>query len=152
MERLAAQPDSVELEAYVDVRRSQGVNGLLTNTAEHQYADRDPRNAYGEAPFLRRLTGGAEDLTPYWAHLEWIVEEAEEREMLIFLVSAYLGLGHGESGGAAELLANGPERLRAYGDCLGRRLGELENVIWMKGGDAPPPSWASGTSTPTWTP
>lgn len=139
---LAAQPDSAEVEAYLDVRRSQGVNALLFNAVEHLYADGAPRNANGDAPFVRRLPDGEEDLTAlgqaYWSHLEWVLGEARERGMLVFLVPAYLGYAFDDSGWSAELSANGPDRVRAYGDSLGRRLRRFDHVVWVMGGDAPP--------------
>ena len=37
------------------------------------------------------------------------------------------------------MVANGPERLRRYGEYLGRRYRDFSNILWVHGGDYDPP-------------
>ena len=37
------------------------------------------------------------------------------------------------------MVANGPERLREYGEYLGRRYRDFANILWVHGGDYDPP-------------
>src|SRR5690606_20933019 len=45
----------------------------------------------------------------------------------------------GSSGWYEQMVANGPGRLRAYGEYLGRRYRDFTNILWMHGGDYNPP-------------
>lgn len=49
------------------------------------------RLPFSSASLAERGPGGPRQ--PCWAQLDWVVEEAAEREMLVFLVLAYLGFG-----------------------------------------------------------
>lgn len=136
---LAVQLDSAEVETYLDARAAQGVNAILFNAIEHLYADAPPENVYGDRPFTGTLPGGEADFTAlhegYWSHVEWIVAEARERGMVCLVAPAYIGFQFGPDGWAAELEANGPDRIRTYGEALGDRLGSHGNVVWVMGGD-----------------
>lgn len=136
---LAAQLDSAEVETYLDEREAQGVNAILFNAIEHLYADAPPENVYGQRPFTATLPGGEADFTTlhegYWRHVEWIVSEARERGIICLVAPAYIGFQFGPDGWSAELEANGPDRLRTYGEALGDRLGSHGNVVWVMGGD-----------------
>lgn len=137
---LAAQLSPSEVETYLDNRQAKGVNALIMNAIEHKFADSAPNNYNGDSPFTG-TTGGEEDFTTpraaYWNHVEFVADEAEERGIVLFMLPAYVGFGHGNEGWAAEVNANGDANMQAYGEWLaGTQFADNHNIIWVMGGDA----------------
>ena len=134
-----------EATAYLDQRAAQGFNVLLINLIERLFAAQAPRNRSGTEPFS---TSG--DFTtphePYMAHAEEIVHLAAERNIIVILYPCFLGYPQphypGYEGQAEgwydEVIANGPEGCRRYGEYLGRRFGTYPNVMWSIGADRNP--------------
>lgn len=130
---------------YLDQRSAQGFNAVLINLIERLFAADAPRDLSGAEPF----TTPGDFTTPneaYWAHAEQVVDLARERGIIAILYPAFLGYPQphypGYEGQAEgwydEVVANGPEGCRAYGEYLGRRLGGYANVIWSIGADRNP--------------
>ncbi len=55
------------------------------------------------------------------------------------LTPSYLGYDGGSEGWYEAMVANGPDRLRQYGEYLGRRYRDFSNILWVHGGDYDPP-------------
>ena len=135
---LIAQLTREDAATYLRDREARGFNAILVNLIEHRFSSRPPANAYGHRPFL---TPG-DFATPgedYFAHADWVVRQAAERGILVLLAPAYLGSQGGAEGWYREMVANGPAKLRAYGEYLGRRYGGFTNILWVHGGDFDPP-------------
>jgi hypothetical protein len=135
---LIARLEREDAEAYLEDRRRRGFNLLMVNLLEHHYADNPPANAYGVKPFER----DGDFATPnpaYFAHADWVLQRALDKELLILLCPAYLGFEGGEQGWFQEMVQNGPDKLRAYGRFVGARYAGYPNVIWLEGGDYEPP-------------
>ena len=133
---------------YLDDCAAKGFNAVIVNVLEMYFAPDPPRDPYGEAPFM---TPGdfSTPSEPYFAHVDWVVAEADRRGILVFLVPTYLGhptphaygdaYGYGRpEGWYAEVLANGVDGCRAFGRYLGRRYQRFDNVVWTMGGDRNP--------------
>jgi hypothetical protein len=136
---------------YLDQRSTQGFNAVLINLIERLFAVNAPRDLTGTEPF----TTPGDFATPneaYWAHAEQVVDLARERGIIAILYPAFLGYPQphypGYEGQAEgwydEVVANGPEGCRAYGEYLGRRLGGRANVIWSIGADRNPEQARAG--------
>lgn len=137
---LAAQLTREEAEFYLEDRRSRGFNAILVNLIEHEEARNAPRNAYGEPPF----DGSADFSHPndeYFSHIDWLVRRAEALGFVVLLAPAYLGYRGGSSGWYRQMQDAGTRKLTAYGRYLGRRYGDVPNVIWVHGGDYDPPDF-----------
>lgn len=136
--------DPSAVERYLDVRLEQGVNAIVVRGLSYPHVDGVTPNVFGDLPFTRTLPGGEQDFTAldpdYWDFVEWIVSEARERGMICFLPPAYVGYMLRDQGWTEALESNGHQRLRAYGDSLGRRFRSHGNVIWVMGGDSNPVS------------
>jgi hypothetical protein len=135
---LMAQLSRESVERYLDDRRTCGFNTILVSLLEHKFATNAPSNIYGEAPF----TSPGSFATPnaaYFAHVDWVIQRAAAKGFLVLAVPAYLGYGGGDEGWYSEMLASGPDALRAYGRFLGARYRSSTNVIWVQGGDYDPP-------------
>ena len=135
---LIAQLTREDADLYLEDRRARGFNAILVNLIEHEFATNAPANIYGEEPFLV-----SEDYsTPneaYFAHADWVVRRAAEKGILVLLTPSYLGSGGSGQGWYRAMVANGPDRLRQYGEYLGRRYRDFSNILWVHAGDYDPP-------------
>jgi hypothetical protein len=135
---LIAQLNREDAELYLEDRRKRGFNAVLVSLVEHKYASRAPANIYGEQPFL---TPG-DFSTPnerYFQHADWVLERAAAKNILVLLTPDYLGYGGEDEGWWKELTRQGPEKLRAWGQFVGKRYAHLDNILWVNGGDYTPP-------------
>jgi hypothetical protein len=124
-----------EAEQYLENRRRKGFNSIIVNLIEHKY--RGPVNRYGEGPF----TTPGDFSTPnekYFEHADWVIRKAEEKGIQIFLAPIYLGYIGTDEGWIEEALANGPEKCRAWGQFVGKRYRNFDNLVWIIGGDRNP--------------
>jgi hypothetical protein len=160
---LIAQLTREEVILYLDDRRARGFNTILVNLIEHAFATNAPANAYGELPFHGQMFEAAAmlaaslpferftlDLTTRladysapneanFAHADWILRRAADAGFLVLLTPSYLGVKGGWHGWYQAMLANGPDRLRRYGEYLGRRYSDFNNILWVHAGDYNPP-------------
>jgi len=135
---LIVQLDLNETALYLDRRKAQGFNSILTNLIEHRFADNPPLDAFGETPFGQPGDFSKPD-DRYFSHAAAVIELAARRGMAVFLVPAYLGIGGDEEGWYHEIRKTGRETLRQYGTYLGRKYGGFPNIVWVLGGDFTPP-------------
>jgi hypothetical protein len=155
-----------EVDFYLDDRRARGFNTVLVSLIETRFAINAPANAYGELPFHNQLFetfAAIADLLPsetlrkygtlaatlfadygapnedYFAHADWVLRRAEEKGFLVLLTPSYTGYNGGTQGWYRAMVANGTDRLRQYGEFLGRRYRDFANIIWVHAGDYDPP-------------
>jgi hypothetical protein len=134
---LIAQLTREEADLYLDDRRARGFNTILVSLIEHHYSANHPANAYEQQPFLKP----GDYTTPndaYFAHADWVLRQAAEKGFLVLLTPSYTGCCG--DGWYEEMVANGPDRLRQYGEYLGRRYHNFTNILWVHAGDANPPN------------
>jgi len=159
---LIAELTREEVEVYLDDRRARGFNTILVSLIEHRFATKAPANAYGDLPFggqpfqflaslanllpFRSLaphitalaTQSADYSKPnedYFRHADWVLQRAADKGILVLLTASYLGWKGGNQGWYQAMVANGPDRLRQYGEYLGRRYRDFPNIMWVHGGD-----------------
>ena len=135
---LMAELTRQEVETYLQDRARRGFNTVLVSLIEHHFSSDPPRNAYGDAPF----TTPGDFSTPnpaYFAHVDWVLRRAQQLGFVVLLTPAYLGYDGGDEGWWQEVEDNGTAKMRNYGRFLGRRYGNLSNVIWVQAGDFDPP-------------
>jgi hypothetical protein len=134
---LIAQVREQDIERYLDDRRNRGFNSIIVNLIEHKFCDAPPKNRSGLAPFN---TPG-DFSTPnddYFDFAAKVIERANQRGIVVWLAAAYLGYGGGDEGFFREIRAGGKEKLRAYGNFIGRRFRSIPNIVWILGGDYTP--------------
>jgi hypothetical protein len=125
----------VEVDRYLEDRRTKGFNALIVNLIEHKF--RGPVNAYGEGPFVSQ--GDFE--TPnekYFQQADWVLKRAAEKGFVVFLTPMYLGYKGTDEGWNQEAILNGDAKCREFGRYLGRRYRDYSNIVWMMGGDRNP--------------
>jgi hypothetical protein len=120
-----------EAQFYFENRARKGFNVIQAVLLAEQDGLNRP-NRYGERPLL-----GNDPLRPnesYFAHVDRVIRLAGERGLFIALVPTW--------GDKLELLGHGigpiifnPENARIYGEWVGRRYRDFENLVWVNGGD-----------------
>jgi GNAT superfamily N-acetyltransferase len=127
-----------DADVYLRDRQARGFNTILVNLIEHRFATNAPANVHGEPPFLAE-GDFAKPNPAYFDHAERILRRACDLGILVLLTPAYVGNGGGPEGWYASMAASGPGKLYAYGRFVGGRLGGLDNIVWVHGGDYDPP-------------
>lgn len=135
---LIAEVSKEDAVAYLDNRQAKGFNTILVNLLEHKFATNAPSNFYGDAPFT-----GEAFVTPnedYFAHADYVIQEAWDRGLVVFLAPLYLGYNCGDEGWCSEVdtdytsLAD----MRSWGQYVGNRYKDYGNIVWVIGGDTDP--------------
>jgi hypothetical protein len=137
---LIGQASDEDADIYLANRHQLGFNMILTNLLEHKFSDNAPANFYGQNPFTGRLF-----TTPnpaYFAHVDHIIQSAAQQGIVVLLAPAYLGYGCGSEGWCAEIKAASTDDLKAWGQYLGNRYKNYDNIVWLIGGDTDPTSVA----------
>jgi Protein of unknown function (DUF4038)/Putative collagen-binding domain of a collagenase len=137
-----------EVNLYLADRHAKGVNLLVVNLIEHQFAGGDnpyaaPTNRYSQRPFL---TPG-DFTTPneaYFAYADWVLHRCAEEGFAVLLTPCYLGYPGTAEGWYNEVIANGTNKCRIYGQYLGQRYQAFSNIVWLAGGDRNPDSARPG--------
>src|SRR6476620_12005494 len=57
------------------------------------------------------------------------------QNIVVFFFPCYVGYEGGEQGWFQELVANGPEKSKAYGAWIANRYKNQNNIVWMLLGD-----------------
>lgn len=121
---------------YMTRRKAQGFTALQIVALDPE-RDPDMRNPAGE-PALHEgdLDRPNEE---YWRYLDWIVRTAERQGLYVLLLPAWGQLVVGENWGGQTF----PKTVREdnafrYGEWIGARYRDWDNVIWCLGGDRHP--------------
>lgn len=138
---LIAQLSKDDVITYLDDRKARGFNAILVNLLEAKFASKAPKNFYGDCPF-----SGAEDYArpneKYFKHVDWVLQQAARRGILVLLAPSYLGYGGGNEGWYEMMAKSGPYKLKSYGRFLGNRYKNFTNILWVHAGDFNPPEKA----------
>ncbi|WP_341297302.1 apiosidase-like domain-containing protein [Catalinimonas locisalis] len=142
-----------DVDIYLDQRKAQGFNVLQICLFWGKREDdpvnftTNPENAYGHQAF-REIDGKPDPTQPkiveggspdnpndYWDHVDYIVQAAKDRNMILAVLPVwgrrYVNASHGKFSSAIF----GLEDMRAYGKFLGERYRDENHLIWVMGGD-----------------
>lgn len=124
-----------EAVRYLDDRRDKGFDAIIVNLIEHFF--NGPIDRDGEGPFT---TPGdfSKPNEKYFAHADWVLKQAQEKGIVVFLFPMYLGYKGTDEGWYQEALLNGTAKCRNYGRYLGKRYKNFTNIVWTMGGDRNP--------------
>ena len=137
---LIVELSKVEAETYLEDRRARGFNAVITELIEAEFGG--PANSDGELPFLAPGDFGQPN-EAYFQHADWVIRKAAEKGMLVVLTPAYVGYQCGSAGWCQEMQASTPADLREFGNFVGNRYKDFDNVIWMHGGDVDAASYGA---------
>jgi hypothetical protein len=129
------QLNHADLATYLDNRLAKGFTAIIMNAIEHYFANRPPYNVYGNDPFTNGMNDWSVRNEAYWTHVDYVLNEAKNRGILIFLYPAYLGLKCGQEGWCANMRAQSDAAMTDYGQWLGNRYKNQGNIIWVSASD-----------------
>lgn len=128
-----AQLSTSEMDTYLEDRASRGFNAVLVNLIEHHFADNPPNNYYDDPPFT-----GAVFTTPneaYFTIADHFISKASSLGIYVLLAPVYLGFEGTEEGWDSEIAAASVSDMQAWGEYVGNRYKNYNNIIWVIGGD-----------------
>ncbi len=128
------QSSKPEVRFILDNIKGKRFNSILLMSAlsESALTQYGPAQAEGLSPFLDSK------LTPnpaFWAHVEFIVQEAAARGLVVQLAFLYLGHGSAEDGFRARVAGCTLGECTAFGNFLGNLFKRHQNIIYVCGGD-----------------
>lgn len=145
---IAGQLTNAQIDTYLNDRQSKGFNTILFNAPEKYFSSQSPsyNNVDGVAPFTTTSHTAASFqsmVDAYWQRVDYIVQQAKNRDILCMINPAYLGFGggsgtSGDQGWDYQVNAATAGNLQTYGANLQTRYGGYGNVIWCLGGDYVP--------------
>ena len=139
--------------AFIEHTKSFGYNAIEMSAICHwRLGNNNPFSGKGNLPFLKKLDGtdwkdsldykagnhSPDFSTPneaYWKYLDDFISYCEKNKILIFFFPGYVGYHNGDQGWIEELVANGPEKVGAYGAWVAKRYKNNKNLVWMLLGD-----------------
>lgn len=128
-----------DAEQYLENRRTKGFTVVQAVLLAEMDGLNVP-NAYGHHPFYgvdvtrpRVLSGRKND---YWDHVDFIIEEAEDRGITMAIVPTW-GEWVTPRFVNDSYIGSASQACR-YGNFLGKRYRKQENIVWILGGDRQP--------------
>jgi len=133
---LIVQGTVEDIDVYLANRQQKGVNVILVNLIDHRFGTYAPSNIYGDPPFT-----SIPFTTPneaYFAHADYAISSAAEKGMAVLLDPLYLGYACGSEGWCAEVQAASIADMQSWGQYVGNRYVNFDNIVWVIGGDTDP--------------
>ncbi len=127
-----------EAEQYLQKRAEQGFNVVQAVILAEMDGLRTP-NAYGRTPLRKNAAGQYDPLLwdeggySYWDHVGWILDKAGEYGIYLALLPTWGDKYQQAHGVGPEIFT--PENAGAYGEMVGCRFGDRDNLVWVLGGD-----------------
>lgn len=126
--------DLEDSKIYLDKRASQGFNVVQAVALAELNGLNDP-NANGDKPFLDEAYSKPNE--DYWKHVDAVINLARARNIHIALLPTW-----GDKLNKADW-GTGPEIFNSrsafdFGNWIGKRYANQENIIWVMGGDRNP--------------
>jgi hypothetical protein len=124
--------NAAEIERYLENRRQKGFTVIQAVALAEMDGLRTP-NRNGDVPF--------EDfdvdrpVEAYWQFVDWAVGRAAEKGLYVALLPTW-GDKVTDMWGEGPIIFN-PDTAYRFGKWMGARYGDMDNVIWMLGGDRP---------------
>src|SRR5262249_16197441 len=108
---------------------------------EHRFTSHNPpqANAAGDRPFTNNSDMSTTN-DAYFQHVDWFLDQARQRGILVLLAPAYMGFKGSTDGWISEMQSTGTTKLQTSGQYLGARYRWVPNIVWVEGGDYTPSS------------
>ena len=133
---LAGQLGPTDVFTYLDDRQAKGFNAIEVNAIEHYFSTNAPNNYNNDPPFTNGPADWSVRNEAYWGHIDYIIQEAKNRGILVLLYPAYLGFECGDQGWCVQMQSQTNIAMTSYGQRLGNRYKNHRNIMWVHGGDA----------------
>ncbi len=123
-----------EASLYLETRAKQGFN-VVQAVALAELDGLNTPNAYGDTPLA--ATDLSQPNDAYFDHVEWIVKKADSLGIYIALLPSWGDKLFKNSWGVGPEILN-PENAYDFGQWIGNRFKNADNIIWIIGGDRNP--------------
>jgi hypothetical protein len=144
---LVVTPTMAEAVQYLDSRKARGFNTLLVEVTDPHDWPNAPRKAPntidGIAPFTKANDFGTPN-DAYFDHAHAVIAAARARGMMVLLAPAYMGYSGTDEGWWNQMNKMPASSCTAFGDYLGRKFADLDNIVWVHGVDMIPPPGSPG--------
>lgn len=133
---MISQLTNAQIDTYLADRAARGFNFIIAELIEHMFCTNAPNNIDNVAPFT-----GAVFTTPndtYFQRADYAISKAASYNITILLAPLYLGIGLGSEGWGAEVIAASTADMTSWGQYVGNRFRNYDNLIWVIGGDTDP--------------
>ena len=125
--------------AFLDSIKLRGFNTILVSVISNATSQMGGNPPYwqGISPFQIEWDFSTPNEI-YFQHVDRFLAMTREKGFLVLLVPCYLGyFTDGSQGWWDEVRSanNSPDKMRTYGEFLGRRYRESSNIVWVAGGD-----------------
>ncbi len=117
---------------FFDIRRSQGFNAQLMLLIPWQVHE---ANYYGRKPFNGDNRSFTNINEAYWQDMDRVMEAAATRGVLVFAYPLWTDCC-AATWQEAMRNANSDADMNWYGQFVGNRYGQYNNVVWVQGGDS----------------
>lgn len=128
-----------EEAAFLDSLHEEGFNTVMVSIVSNASSQMGGNPPYwqGISPFTVEWDFSTPNET-YFKHVDWFLKMAEEKGFFVILVPCYLGYYTDAGQGWWDEMRgpkNSPEKMRKYGEFLGKRYKNTPNMMWVVGGD-----------------
>lgn len=115
---------------YLENRREKGFTVIQAVILAELDGLNTP-NAEGEKPLINNDPTKINEA--YFKHVDWVIREAEKRGLFIGVLPTW-GDKWNLKWGVGPVIFT-PENAKVYGEILGKRYRDFQNIIWILGGD-----------------
>ncbi len=131
--------DREEADGYLEDRAKKGFTVIQASLLAEMDGLRRS-NAYSRSPMKINDSGRYDPSLPdtdgeysYWDHVDWIIRRAAELKMYVAVSPAWGDKFIGMDGEGPHMFTS--ENSYAYGEWIGSRYADFENIIWIMGGN-----------------
>jgi hypothetical protein len=128
--------NQADLATYLNDRQSKGFTAIIMSAIEHYYCTNPPKDVYGNAPFTNGMSNWSVRNESYWSNVDYVLNQAKNKGMVVFLYPAYLGYACDGEGWCQEMLSQTDSAMTNYGQWLANRYQNQGNIVWVHGSDA----------------
>lgn len=126
--------DRAEADAYLEKRAEQGFNVIQAVALAELDGLKTP-NPYGHLPLKDYDPTQPNEL--YFEHVDYIIQKADQLGLYIALLPTWGDKVNTKSWGVGPEVFN-PKNAKVFGQWIGNRYKDYDNIIWIVGGDRNP--------------
>ncbi|MFN8347069.1 MAG: DUF4038 domain-containing protein [Spirosomataceae bacterium] len=128
-----------EEAAFLDSLKEEGFNAVMVSMVSNASSQMGGNPPYwqGISPFTVEWDFSTPNET-YFKHVDWFLKMAESKGFLVILVPCYWGYYTDAGQGWWDEVRgekNSPDKMKRYGEFLGKRYQNTPNILWVAGGD-----------------